>query len=124
MIRITVVDHYNVELSKLHWEVIHTKGRRVTIKDRSERNGIRNLNPAVLVTYRTEPLTWDNAMELVRGNDCVVDTSNNPRTWYLINDACVLEDREMNVLSMTNGVRGRGGDPILLVSRSGMSTEV
>ena len=32
--RIVVVDHDNVEVSNLHWKVIHTDGRRGTIKAR------------------------------------------------------------------------------------------
>ena len=30
--RITVVDHDDVEVSNLHWQVIHTEGRRETSK--------------------------------------------------------------------------------------------
>ena len=70
-----------------------------------------------------EPLTWDKAMELVRSNDCVVDASDNPRTRYLINDACVLAGRELKTTVMTNGVSGRGGGPIPLVRGSAMGTE-
>ena len=54
---------------------------------------MRDLNPTVLVTAVLEPLTWDNAMELVRGTDCVVDTSNNPCMRQLINYACILTER-------------------------------
>ena len=49
-------------------------------------------------------------MEQVRGTDCVVDTSDNTRTWYLMNDACVLAERESKTVATTNGVSGRGGD--------------
>ena len=51
---------------------------------------MRSLNPTALVTAVTEPLTWYKDMELVRGNDCVVDIRNNACTCYLINGACVL----------------------------------
>ena len=78
--RITVVDHDDVEVSKIHWQVIHTKGSRVTSKARSAQDAIRHLNPTVSVTAVTDPLTQDNAMELVRGNVCVVDTIDNPCT--------------------------------------------
>ena len=47
---------------------------------------MRDLNHTALVTAVTDPLTWDNTMELVRGNNCVVDNGDNPCTWYLIND--------------------------------------
>ena len=62
-------------------------------------------------------------MELVRGNDCVVDTSDNTRMWYLINGACVLEGREPKKASITNGVSDRGGGPIPLARVSAMGTE-
>ena len=84
---------------------------------------MRALNPTVSVTAVTEPLTWDNTMQLVRGNDWVVDTRDNPCTWYLINYACVLAGRELKTATMTNGVSGRGGGPIPLVSGSAMGIE-
>ena len=62
-------------------------------------------------------------MELVRGKKCVVDTSDNPCRWYLINDACVLAGNELKTAAMTNSVSGRGGGPIPLVSGSAMGTE-
>lgn len=37
-----------------------------------------------------EALTHDNAMDTLAGVDLVVDASDNPRTRYLVNDACVL----------------------------------
>ena len=84
--RITVVDHDDVEVSNLHREVIHTGGRRETSKARSAHDAMRELNTTVSVTAVTEPLTWFSAMELVRGNNCVVDAINNPCMRYLIND--------------------------------------
>ena len=111
--RIMVVDHDNVEVSNLYQKVIHTNGRRGTIKIRSAHNVMRDLKPTVLVTAVTEPLTWDNTMELVRGNDCVVDAINNPCTRYLINNACVLEEKETKTMAMTNGISGSGRGPIL-----------
>ena len=62
-------------------------------------------------------------MELVRGNDCVVDTSNNPHTRYLFDNACVLAERDSKTAEMTKGVSGRRGGTIPLVSGSDMDTE-
>ena len=84
---ITVVDHYNVEVSNLHWKVIHIKGRRGTRKARYARDAMRALSPIVSVAAAMDPITWDNNMELVRGNDRVVETSDNTRTQYLINES-------------------------------------
>ena len=70
-----------------------------------------------------EPLTWDNVMELVMGTYCVVDISNNPRTRYLVNDACVMAEREKKTAETTKGVSVRGGGPIQLVSGRAMGNE-
>ena len=105
-------------------KVIHTERRRGTSNDRSSRDSMRSLKPTVSFKDVTEPLTWDIAMELVRGNDRVVDTSDNPRTRYLINEACVLAEREPKTAAMNNGISNRRGGPIPLVSGSAMGTEV
>ena len=121
--RIMVVDHDNVQVSNLHWKVIHIKGRRGTSKVRSTHDAMRDLNPNVSVTAMTEPLTWENSMELVRGNDCVVDTSNNPCMPYMINEAYIMAERLPKTAAMTNSVSCRQVGPISLVSGRTMVTE-
>ena len=44
-----------VEVSNLHWQVIHTEGRKVKSKARSAHDAMRALNPTVSVTAVTEP---------------------------------------------------------------------
>ena len=46
---ITVVEHDDVEVSNLHRQVIHTEVRRVTSKDTSAHDAMKDLNPTVLV---------------------------------------------------------------------------
>ena len=104
---ITVVDHDDVEVSNLHWQVIQTKRGIIMINGRSTCDAMRSLNPTVLVTDVTETLIWDNGMEIVRGNEYVVDISNNSRLRYLINDACILVERDPKMAAMANGGSGR-----------------
>ena len=40
-------------------------------------------------------LTYENALEIIQNYDCIVDASDNPRTRYLINDACVLAKKPL-----------------------------
>ena len=61
-------------------------------------------------------------MEIVRGNDCVVDINDNTRTCYPINNTCVLAEMEPKKTATTNGVSSRGGGKIPLVSGSSMGT--
>ena len=67
-----------------------------------------SLNPTVSVTAMTETLNWDKAIEIVRGNDCVVDTSYNPCTRCLINNTCIMAERESKTTETTKGISGRG----------------
>jgi adenylyltransferase/sulfurtransferase len=56
----------------------------------SARARIQDLNPNVHVdTYETS-ITSENAMELLRPHDVVIDGTDNFPTRYLVNDACVL----------------------------------
>ena len=68
---------------------------------------MRALNPTVLVTALTEPLTWENNMCIGRCNDCVVYIRYNPCTQYLLNGACVLVESDPKTAAITNGVNGR-----------------
>ena len=118
-----MVNHNNAEVYNLLRKVIHTEGRRGTSKARSAHDAMRDLNPIAFVMAMTDPLTWEKAMKIVRVNNCVVDISDNPCTWYLINNACVLAGRERKTAAMTNSVSGRGGFPIPMVSISAMGTK-
>ena len=63
-------------------------------KARPSLDAMSALDTTVLVTDVTKTLTWDHFVELVKGDNCVVDAINNTRTGYLINDACVMAGRE------------------------------
>ena len=121
--RTTAVEHHDVEVFNLHQQVIHTEGRRGTSKARSACDAMRALNPTVLVMVVMEHLIWEKYMEIVRGNECVVDARNNPCMLYLVKDTCIMAGREPKTAEMTNGVSGTEGGPIPLVSGSAMGTE-
>mmetsp|Transcript_33566 Transcript_33566/g.79150 ORF Transcript_33566/g.79150 Transcript_33566/m.79150 type:complete len:458 (+) Transcript_33566:127-1500(+) len=101
---LSVVDFDKVDLSNLHRQVIHKTNDVGLNKAESARRAVDSLNPSVSFAVVDEPLTAENALELISSSDCVVDASDNPQTRYIINDACVL-----------------GGVP--LVSGSAMGTE-
>lgn len=58
-----------------------------------------SLSSSVFLTCRCTAieaaLTHDNAMDTLAGVDLVVDASDNPRTRYLVNDACVLAGKPL-----------------------------
>ncbi len=87
---IGLVDFDLVDLTNLHRQVIHGTKDLGRPKLDSARDRITDVNPHVHVeTYDTR-LTSENALEIVRGYDAVIDGTDNFPTRYLVNDACVL----------------------------------
>ena len=81
---------FDVDLTNLQRQIIHgTKdiGRR-KLDSAAER--IQDVNPNVHLELHETRLTSQNALELVRDFDVVVDGTDNFPTRYLVNDACVL----------------------------------
>jgi adenylyltransferase/sulfurtransferase len=85
-----LVDFDVVDESNLHRQVIHgTKdiGKR---KTESAKETILDINPFVTVNVHDTALRSDNALDIVRDYDLVIDGTDNFPTRYLVNDACVL----------------------------------
>jgi molybdopterin/thiamine biosynthesis adenylyltransferase len=70
--------------------VLHNTERVGMHKTESAKATIAALNPDVTVDEHRVRLGRENAMELFRDYDIVVDGSDNFGTRYLVNDACVL----------------------------------
>src|SRR5512144_1368464 len=85
LVEFDVVDETNLQRQILHG----TKdvGRR---KLDSARDRIHDVNPHVEVIGHDARLTSENALDIIRGYDLVVDGTDNFATRYLVNDACVL----------------------------------
>ncbi len=88
--RLGVVDFDVVEESNLQRQVIHGTNNLGQPKIESARARLEDINPHIRVdTYETR-LTSENALELFREYDVIVDGTDNFPTRYLVNDACVL----------------------------------
>ena len=87
---IGIVEADVVDVTNLQRQVLHgTKdvGRK---KLESARDRIHDVNPHVNVIGHDAWLTSENALEIIRDYDLVVDGTDNFATRYLVNDACVL----------------------------------
>ena len=87
---IGLVDWDVVDVTNLQRQIIHGTSAIGGSKLDSARARLLDLNPHVHVETFSARLTSENAMEVLRGFDIVVDGSDNFPTRYLINDACVL----------------------------------
>jgi sulfur-carrier protein adenylyltransferase/sulfurtransferase len=88
--RIGIVDFDVVDYSNLQRQIIHGTPDVGRSKLQSAKDTINALNPHVQVdTYETS-LTSQNALDLFRPYDVIIDGTDNFPTRYLVNDACVL----------------------------------
>ncbi len=87
---IGIIDHDRVDLSNLQRQILYTTEDigRPKVEVAAER--LRALNPDVNVVTYQEPLLSDNALDIIREYDIVINGSDNFPTRYLVNDACVL----------------------------------
>ena len=85
-----LVDFDNVDASNLHRQVLFGTGDVGRPKITAAAGRLHDVNPNVtLRTFETR-LTSENALDIVRDFDIVVDGTDNFPTRYLVNDACVL----------------------------------
>jgi molybdopterin/thiamine biosynthesis adenylyltransferase/rhodanese-related sulfurtransferase/molybdopterin converting factor small subunit len=87
---IGIVDFDTIDLTNLQRQIIYTTGDvgRSKLEVAAER--VRAMNPDVEVKLHEVRLTSENALEVMRGYDVVVDGTDNFPTRYLVNDACVM----------------------------------
>jgi sulfur-carrier protein adenylyltransferase/sulfurtransferase len=90
---IGLVEFDRVEASNLQRQIIHGTGQVGQPKLDSARHRLHQINPHVEVRPFATRLTSENAMEILRDFDIVLDGSDNFPTRYLINDACVLLEK-------------------------------
>jgi adenylyltransferase/sulfurtransferase len=104
--QITIADFDEVDISNLHRQVIHKSCDVGMNKADSACRAVKDLNPTIRCDAVKMPLTTSNALGLVSQHDCVVDASDNPKTRYLINDACVLGGKPL-VSGSAMGIEGQ-----------------
>jgi len=85
-----LVDFDVVDSSNLQRQVTFTTADVGKPKSEAAKARLSALNPAIeIVSYETR-LTSENALELFRDYDIIVDGTDNFPTRFLVNDACVL----------------------------------
>jgi adenylyltransferase/sulfurtransferase len=85
-----VVDFDVVDYTNLQRQVIHTTADVGRKKLDSAAEKVKAINPFIQLRPFETRLTSENALELFRDFDLIVDGTDNFPTRYLVNDACVL----------------------------------
>src|ERR671924_393478 len=88
-----LVDFDVVDYTNLQRQIIHSTKDVGRKKLDSAAEKLKAINPYLDIRPFETRLTSDNALELVRQFDMVVDGTDNFPTRYLVNDACVLSGK-------------------------------
>jgi molybdopterin/thiamine biosynthesis adenylyltransferase/rhodanese-related sulfurtransferase/molybdopterin converting factor small subunit len=85
-----IVDFDVVDESNLQRQIIHGTKDVGRPKIESARDRLLDINPNTKINAYETRLTGENALELFKEYDVIVDGTDNFPTRYLVNDACVL----------------------------------
>ena len=82
-----IIDSDRVDLTNLQRQILHGSTDVGRPKTESAKEAIHRINPDVTVVTYQERLTPQNALEIFKEYDIIIDGSDNFPTKYLVNDA-------------------------------------
>ncbi len=88
--RIGIVDFDVVDFTNLQRQVIHGTHDVGRKKLDSAADAMLEINPHIQIDKHETALSSENALDILRDYDIVIDGTDNFPTRYLVNDACVL----------------------------------
>jgi len=88
--KIGILDFDTVDFSNLQRQIIHGTEDVGRPKTQSAKDTLNSINPNVEVVLHETRISSENALDIIRPYDIVVDGTDNFPTRYLTNDACVL----------------------------------
>ncbi len=88
--RLGLVDYDVVDETNLQRQVIHFGSDVGKPKLESAAAKLADINPYIVIEKHNTPLTSENALEILRNYDVIIDGTDNFPTRYLVNDACVI----------------------------------
>ena len=114
-----MVDGDRLDASNLHRQTMYDSRDVGSLKVELAARRVAALNPTVTVRTWTEPLNADNAVEVFRQFDLVVECTDDMRSRYLSSDAAVITGTPLILASVyqyegqLQVVTARGGEPCL-----------
>jgi sulfur-carrier protein adenylyltransferase/sulfurtransferase len=88
--RIGLIDFDVVDFTNLQRQVLFSNSDVGRPKIEAAASRLRELNPDIQIDTFETRLTSENALDILKGYDLIVDGTDNFPTRYLVNDACVL----------------------------------
>jgi molybdopterin/thiamine biosynthesis adenylyltransferase len=93
--KIGLVDFDTVDLSNLQRQILHQEKDIGRPKVESAKETLLAYNPDLNVVLHEEPITSDNAMDIIPNYDVIVNGADNFQTRYLVNDAAYLSGKTL-----------------------------
>jgi len=92
---IGIVDFDAVDVTNLQRQILHYNDDIGTSKVKSAVATLKAYNPDTVVITHEEPLTSDNAFEIMKDYDIIVNGADNFAARYLVNDAAYLSNKPL-----------------------------
>ena len=93
--KLHLVDFDKVDVTNLHRQVFYALKDVGNYKSESLAKFIQQRAPFTQVSFSTEALTKEHAIQLISEYDIIVDGTDSLPTKYLLNDACVLQGKPL-----------------------------
>ena len=90
---IGIIDFDVVEESNLQRQILFGTSSIGQNKALAAKERLEDLNPTITINAHPEKLTSNNALEIFKNYDVIVDGTDNFTTRYLINDAAVISNK-------------------------------
>ena len=87
---IGLVDYDVVDFSNLQRQVIHGSANIGNLKVESAKERLLDLNPQIKISTYNKLFVSENAFEIAKGYDLIIDGTDNFPTRYLVNDVSVM----------------------------------
>jgi len=85
---LTIIDEDVTEITNLNRQLIYSMDSLGEPKSENAAAFISRLNPEISVTCLTEKFEQNNAESLIKGQDLVIDCSDNVTSRFLVNEYC------------------------------------
>lgn len=92
---IGIVDDDTVSLTNLHRQILYSVSDIGLSKAERSASMLQGLNPDINIIPFSQRLTVENALQLIRSFDIIIDGTDNFSTRYMINDACVIAGKPL-----------------------------
>ena len=93
--KLHLIDFDTVDISNLHRQVFYSIKDIGKFKSECLSNFIQQRAPFTEVSFSSEAITKENAIELISEYDIIIDGTDSLPTKYLLNDVCVILEKPL-----------------------------